>query len=274
MKRKVKERRSFPHRVSDPRKSLPQGQLAALGAVCLAWNDLEAMLDVLLCVVTLVPHVLWRDIATRINGIEGKKGIIEGACVKRFGIRDGWLHDAIFDTLGAASGYRKYRDITIHSRLIDSKNEIGEMAIRRGDIEEVLMSKDALNSLYDHFQALKDELNSLISWFQAMAHFLALGDDDKAVQRIMREQIAARMVAAKEGVPFNGWIAAFPDKQEISQEAQRSFSLYNYYHTARLSLKPLPSFPTESQAPLKREETTGIPSTRSRRRLHRNQEET
>jgi hypothetical protein len=87
MKRKVKERRR-PNRPWDPRKDLSADQLAAFGAMRLAWNDTEAVFDVLFCVVTMVPHILWREIATRINGIEGKREIIKIAVERRWGIRE------------------------------------------------------------------------------------------------------------------------------------------------------------------------------------------
>jgi hypothetical protein len=246
MKRRIQTRRR-PIRTFDPRRELDVEQLAALGGVCLAWNDAEAMLDVLLCVCSMVPHAIWREFATRINGIEGKMAIIKAACQNRYGIRDGWLHESITNTLDTTSEYRKYRDAIIHSRIIDRLAGVGEMAIRRGDIQEVLLTTVALNGLYDHIHALKQELYSLITWFQAMTHFFALDDDDKVVQRIMADQMAARAAAMREGVPgvLGLGRGVSPDKRQIEQEAQFAFSRYHRALDMRRSLAPLPSFPKE-----------------------------
>ena len=190
MKRRVTQRRYGP-RAHDIKKELSREQLAALGAVALAWNDVEAMIDVLLCVVMSTPHKLWRELTTRINGIEGKFSIIKTCIKDRFGINGG-LFDDIVDTLSAAAQYRGYRDTIVHSRVVDTKNSIAEMRFRRDKQEEVLLTADALNNLYDRLLCIRDEAMHLISFFEALEDRRALLPDGTMVEWLAMERWHAR----------------------------------------------------------------------------------
>jgi hypothetical protein len=96
---------------------------------------------------------------------------------------------------------RKIRDVIAHARVVDQKIGIGEMTIRRGNIQEVLMSTDSLNALYDHIQALKQELYSLISWFQAFTSLLGITANNMPIESTLAELTASRIAALQEGVP-------------------------------------------------------------------------
>jgi hypothetical protein len=86
MKRKITKRSSGP-RAYDIRKELSQEQLAAFGAVALAWNDVEAMIDVLMCVVSGLhkahPAVPGRSICSMRESCAGEQ--------RRAGGDIGWL---------------------------------------------------------------------------------------------------------------------------------------------------------------------------------------
>src|ERR1700730_12234750 len=173
MKRRITKRRRGP-RPFDIRKELSKEQLAALGAVALAWNDVEAMIDVLLCVVSGLHYRMWREFTTRINGIDGKFALIKAAMRDRFGFREDSKMLRDFDsTLDVAAQYRKYRDTIIHSRIIDTAQGIGEMTIRRDRLEEILLTAGALNNLYDKLFVLRTELMALISFFEVMEDWRA-----------------------------------------------------------------------------------------------------
>jgi hypothetical protein len=131
MKRRISHRRRGP-RAYDIKKDLSSPLLAALGAVALAWNDVEAMIDLLMCVITRLPHNLWREFTTRINGIDGKFAIIKHAIASTYGIpASSEMYSEFQDTLSAAAECRSYRDSVIHSRIVDISHGIGEMTFRR-----------------------------------------------------------------------------------------------------------------------------------------------
>jgi hypothetical protein len=199
-------------------------------------------------------------VATRINGIDGKIAIIQTACERRFGIRDGYIHEWIWDTLAAATEYRKYRDLVAHSRIIDPLESIGEMALKRGDVQEILLSMKALNALYDHISALTRELYALITWFEAFLEFYTLDDKDQPIPHLKMQQDMMRAAAMKEGVlgVLGVGPGTVPNRQQMSQEAQFAFSRYQLSRDIRRSLPPLPPFPKERR---ERPMTEGAPKT-------------
>jgi hypothetical protein len=137
MKRKVAARRRA-RRPYDIRTEFSREQLAGVGAAAFMWNEIEAMLNLLLCVCLALPPALWREVYTRIHGIDGAIAIIRAVCASIFST-EGWIADAITDTFASVTQYRGYRDTIIHSRIIDIDASIGEMSIRRDRIEEQLM---------------------------------------------------------------------------------------------------------------------------------------
>lgn len=251
MKRKVEERRRFRMHAYDVRDEISREQLAALGACALVWNDVEAMLDVLLCVVMRIHHAVWRELTTRINGIDGKIGLIKHAMKTRFGFGEDAFDGALTDTLAAVAQYRGYRDTCIHARIIDPFQGVGEMAIRRGKIEEVLLTDAALWRLYEHMLALKNELYELITFFEALEGLRALTKDGEPVEHLATELMLARYQAMAEGKP--GVISAedfskTSDKQALEQEAQDAQARYQHHRCQRLELPPLPSLPAPLSA--------------------------
>jgi hypothetical protein len=247
MKRKIEKRRGRTFRSYDVRKDLSAEQLAAVGSVILAWNDTEAMLNVLMCVVCNIHHGIWRDLASRIQGYEGKIELVKLTVSARFGIREnsGWLHDAIWLTLAAVKQGRQHRDTLAHTRVIDRYLGIGETSVRRTELQEILLTADALNGLYDHIHALTKELWWLISFFEQLNQLASLGEDDKPIGSFLVDLISAQQAAMREGKP--GVLSVTPDlsRRSIEQEAQRCFSQYHHHHNQRLLLKPLPKLPPE-----------------------------
>jgi hypothetical protein len=247
MKKKVTERRKGKVRAYDVRKDLTKENLAALGAVTLAWNDVEAMLDVLLCVCMNINPDAWRELTTRINGIDGVIALLKFSFGKMF-----FLAPAVLklteDTLGAASQCKGDRDTIIHSRVIDVPQGIAEMAFRRDKIEEVLITEDALNKLYDHIHTLYLEIRELIALADAMHTAVEVGHEDKAGEgyagRLLR-RYNIRLAIMDEGKP--GVIAAsslnFVREQGAEstlQEFRDAMSRYQHYQNQRKSLPPLP----------------------------------
>jgi hypothetical protein len=71
-----KDSTSSNHRTIDIKGEIPEKQLASLGAMALAFNEMEAALDRLFFVATELSEPLKLEIATRIGGLDGKKAIV------------------------------------------------------------------------------------------------------------------------------------------------------------------------------------------------------
>ena len=66
----------------DIKRDIPQKQLAAIGALALAYNEVEATIDKLFFASTDLPEHLQLEISTRIGGIDGTLEIIKTAAKK------------------------------------------------------------------------------------------------------------------------------------------------------------------------------------------------
>lgn len=75
MKHRSKHTRKPTYRVVDIKKEIPERQLAAIGALALAFNEVEAALDRLFFVVTELTEPLQLEVSTRIGGLDGKRPI-------------------------------------------------------------------------------------------------------------------------------------------------------------------------------------------------------
>jgi len=94
------------------RRDLTKETLAGIGAMALAWNDVEAMLDILLCVCMDIPTSVWREMTTRINGIDGKIGLVKFSLQNMLRLSEDFIK-LTEDTLGAVAQFRGYRDTII-----------------------------------------------------------------------------------------------------------------------------------------------------------------
>src|SRR4249920_3359014 len=61
------------------RHDLDADQLKGVGAVAMAYNELEAFVDTIFVVITGLGEQLGLEVGTRINGVEGKVAIIKAA---------------------------------------------------------------------------------------------------------------------------------------------------------------------------------------------------
>jgi hypothetical protein len=252
MKRKVVTPRASRARAYDVRKDLSKESLAGIGAVALVWNDLQAMLEIMVCVCLDIFTNAWRELATRLGGIEDKIELSRVAFKSMFR----WTPELLVatdDTLAAIAQYKGYRDTIIHSRVIDVEQGIAEMTFRRNRVEEVLITEKALNSLYDHIFVTIQEVRELISVGEAMHTFVALEGKDASPIR-MHKRYASRLAATREGKPGILWATAegfisAQDAKATARELQDAISKYQHYQRQRKDLQPLPSFPRSPPTP-------------------------
>jgi hypothetical protein len=200
----------------DIKKDLSQEQLAAIGAVAMAYNKAEEEIDHLFGIATKLDDRLLLAVSTRIHGIDGKIAIIKHAATI-FGVAPDAIA-ALNDTLGG-DGFVKLkglRDAAVHARLINAAIGVGVRIDKRAQINEVLLSKAALDALYEHLIALANELKSAANILAFTLECSARKADD-------------------------------PERARYEQESQHHSAEFQSLRNRRQTLQPIPQFPSESE---------------------------
>ena len=148
----------------DIKRDLSPVQLAGIGAVAIAWNEIEFMLDVALYSgEELEAYCLQDDLPRR--RLDNKINHARKAA-------DRWRLPAdcltsIELTANAFSDLKNLRNAVIHSRVFDVRSGIGQRITPKGDIQEVLLTAQALEWLYQQLIALCFELRCVLAIFEA-----------------------------------------------------------------------------------------------------------
>ena len=199
----------------DIKRDIPQKQLAAIGALALAYNDVEAMIDKLFYASTSLPEHLQLEISTRIFGIDGTIEIIKAA-TKPLLSKD--QQKQLADALGE-SGFKQmksYRDGVIHARYVDFSTSVGVKVDRQAKVYDIFIRQDALDAAFNILLALKEELLIAHLLISVLVYIKKLAADDPKKARY--EALAANFQAQFLG-----------------------------YRRERLSLPPFPEFPSEPE---------------------------
>jgi hypothetical protein len=215
MRRKAVPRpRRFGPATLNLRETLDPDQLKNFAACCLVWNRIENAINVSVCFSLAIPPTLRLDVVSRINGLDGKVAIVRAALQKRFKFPEKAYK--IFDSaLGGALEYKRYRDGIIHAVVTHSDAPIAPTAQRQGRMDEVLITKDALDVLYQHLIALDAEMRDAVTTIHA-------------VDRLARLN--------KPGA-----------QKQIEATIQDGTAQVQSHQRARKSLPPLPEFPEEPE---------------------------
>jgi hypothetical protein len=197
----------------------------SIGAVTIAWNGIEALVDAILCGAIDAPGMLRLEITSRINGFDGKTAIIKAASKSHVGFPEA-ISRMIEETCGVCELHKRYPDGIIHARVLDPDDPIAETAQRKGKTDEVLITETALNALHDRLTAIRHELFEILSLVYLM----------KQRQNLQWRGIRGKSKLQIEQAILNGE-ARLRDRQKERQ-----------------SLPPLPKFPKE---PSDQSETAG-----------------
>jgi hypothetical protein len=202
------------HSTGNLKADMTEKQLAAFGAAALAYNILEDQIDALLLVATGIREWLFAEVSSRINGLEGKIAIIQKAITCSLEPDDA---KTLTGSVAIFGDLKKTRDAFIHARIINAPLGVGRGANRRGQSPfEVLLSADALDGFYDHVVALQRELSRGGNLFNSAT--------------------ALKQCAAGD-----------PNKPRLEEEIRVHRAQFLQNHRHRLSLKPLPKFPSEEE---------------------------
>jgi hypothetical protein len=212
----------------DIRKELKPEWLASLGAINVAWNDIEGAINVVVCIGLELPPPLWIEVTSRINGLEGKFALIKKSARVHFRLPSN-ICDLIDKTIGAIAEHKTYRDALIHAKIIDPDSEVAAANQSKGTEYEVLVSQTALNGLYDRLSLLQHEIDDVL---QIMDN---------------RARMALALHKGRKLSPRG------PKLRPFVQSIRQYMSLLRVHQRTRLELPPLPQFPQESQAPSAKE---------------------
>lgn len=203
-------------RIGDIRADMSEKQLAAIGAVSLAYNEVERDIDLLFFSTTRLNANLQMEVSSRVNGIDGKIEIIKKGAAT-FPVNQTvltWLAESLGD--GAFKKLKSYRDAVVHARLLSSPASLGVVVGKRGKMSQVWLGEAALSSLYDHLAGLERELAAAVTLFTGILHYEALAADDPRRSSFEKEKAA--------------WIARYHARRD-----------------SRLALQPIPQFPSEAE---------------------------
>ena len=147
---------------ADIKRDLSGEQLAGIGAVVVAWNEIEFMLDVALYSgEELKATCLQEDLPRR--RLDEKIRQASKAAVR-------WnLPTSILKSIElSADAFSKLKDLrnaVAHSRVFDARTGIGHRVTAKGEIQEVLLTAEALEWLYQQLLLLCFELRCLLAIF-------------------------------------------------------------------------------------------------------------
>jgi len=226
----MKTTRKFPlgYKSLSPLKNFSDTQLQQLGSVAVLYNEAEALLHKMAgdCIGYPASKL---EVTSRINGTDGLKEIIVSALVVTES--DKKVIALYQETLGGFSEAKQYRDAVIHSTIWDNKYRIGKQRSRRGKMDNVLLSEEALGWLVRYLSALFEEMTAMVLLTQ---------------------------LAAKPTIKFRfGGNPNDPAKSPAEPTYAEAFSELQQRQTDRRSLLPPPKF--EDQTPILASPTGKLP---------------
>jgi hypothetical protein len=145
----------------EPLRDLSQTQLTLIGAISVVWTRIERTIDWAMCVSLNVPDGLTFEVASRINGFDGKLALIKRGAERYLRVPQESI-DLLSDSLGEIDRYRKYRDGVVHAWVTEPNAKTADIVQRRGIIDEVIISEGALESLYERLLWLEDESGDIL----------------------------------------------------------------------------------------------------------------
>jgi len=219
-------------------RDVAKRQLRNIGAVSIAYNEAEATLDLFLqFALRLWPGVAG-EVTSRINGADGKIAIAKKAIAdlsrsSGFGVSQ-HIPDLVTKSL-EHDGFallKQYRDAVIHAHKFDVPTAIARTSTKRGKPYEVLMSATALKGLYDRLVLVRNELweaCTLAAVLSQIDMWLIIAHNVGAINSAVGKKMFLRR------------------KAQTERDIRVATSRYRRHQNHRLSLPPLPKFPSEYQ---------------------------
>lgn len=152
-------------RTEDIKKDFSPDQLQSIGAIAMAWNDVEHTLNCLLYSGLNLSGSSWVDILSRLT-IDAKIELVFSAEETLY--FPAQLRDIIQHTVESTKELKLLRNSVVHARIYDAATGVGENVKRGGKISQVLLVEPALDNLYRRLVILRGELRSVVAIFDLL----------------------------------------------------------------------------------------------------------
>lgn len=149
-------------KTEDIKQDLSAAQLRGIGAVAIAWNEVEFMLDCVLYSGLVLSGFSWLDVLTRLS-TDAKIELVASAEETLHLPRS--FRELIQVSVKNAKELKDLRNSVVHARIFDAPNGIGVNIRRGGKIRQILLVAPALECLYDRLNLLHGELRSILAIF-------------------------------------------------------------------------------------------------------------
>jgi hypothetical protein len=174
MKRVIRDRSRYYKEVAfNALRDINPTRLKLIASVAIEFTSLEYMVDF---AVRDLLHLDWdeTDVVSRINGFDGKVGIIKSATQESATLR-GEPATLISATLGEIGILKTYRDAVIHANIHEPRATLVRTSIKHGKPYEVDLSIRALRALNGRIFGLQKEMSAVL---EIMGHHFTEWDLD------------------------------------------------------------------------------------------------
>ena len=145
----------------DPKKAYTADQLAEIGAITLKWNQIEAHLDFVGSHILFAKAPFWLKIATDKAMGEKTKLRLLRECADRAELLTDRAKSCIASCFTQIDLCRSYRNAIIHHHIYDHEKGIGVYIDESKSPYQIIVSQDALSTLYKMMCSLLEELREI-----------------------------------------------------------------------------------------------------------------
>jgi len=145
----------------DPKKAYTTEQLVEIGAIALKWNQIEAHIDFVGSHILFTKTPFWLRLATDKVLNERKKLKLLRECAERAELLDDRAKSAITSCFTQVDQCRAYRNAIVHHHIYDHEKGIGAYVDDSHSPYQILVSQDALSTLYKLMCSVLEELREV-----------------------------------------------------------------------------------------------------------------
>jgi hypothetical protein len=150
----------------DPKRAYSAEQLAEIGAIALRMNQIEAHIDFIGSHILFAKAPFWLKIATDKAISMDKKLDLLVECIERSDLMSEDTKHRINDCFAEVRQCRAYRNAVIHHHIYDHEKGIGAFVDQKKKNYQILVSLDALTTLYSIMCSLLEEVREVDMLFR------------------------------------------------------------------------------------------------------------
>lgn len=181
----------------DVEKAYTPAQLAKIGAIALKWNQVEAKIEFLTTVAfqrSFSSFGMWLEMQKSIRSMDRQVSLLRAFANESKTLTDE-AKTVIKVAFDAAIEYRQFRNAIVHSYVFDHTNGIANHIDHSDKPWQVLVTQEALNTLYSNLYELDYELSEVDLLFRmargqdsVIVNDPATGKPEKDQQKALRER--------------------------------------------------------------------------------------